>query len=151
MILSLTSAYKQFAIHPDDRAMLRLAVNQPGHDSPVLFGVKAFPFGAVGSVSAFLRVSLSIWYIGFKGLGLFWTAFYDDFSVVSRDELVNSAAHSCEMLFKLLGVSFAETGKKAAQFDRVFRMLGLVVDMWDLHSGSVSISHTDERRRELIE
>ena len=147
----LKSAYKQFAIHPDDRAVLRLAVNQPGHDSPVLFGVNALPFGAVGSVSAFLRVSLSIWYIGLKGLGLFWTAFYDDFSVVSRDELVNSAAHSCEMLFKLLGVSFAETGKKATQFDRVFRMLGLVVDMSDLHSGSVSISHTDERRRELIE
>ena len=70
-------AYKQFAIHPDDRAILRLAVNQPDHDSTVLFGVNALPFGAVGSVSAFLRVSLSIWFIGLKGLGLFWTAFYE--------------------------------------------------------------------------
>ena len=147
----LKSAYKQFAIHPDDRAILRLAVNQPDHESPVLFGVNALPFGAVGSVSAFLRVSLSIWFIGLKGLGLFWTAFYDDFSVVSRSELVSSAAHSCEMLFKLLGVSFAETGKKATPFDQVFRMLGLVVDMSDLQSGYVSVSHTDERRRELLE
>ena len=70
--------------------------------------------------------------------------------MVWRSELVSSAAHSCEMLFKLLGVSFAETGKKATQFDQVFRMLGLVVDMSDLHSGSVSISLTDERRSELI-
>ena len=124
--------------------MLRLPVNQPGHDSPVLFGVNALPFGAVGSVSAFLRVSLSIWFIGLKGLGLLWTAFYDDISVVSRSELVGSAAHSCEMLFKLLGASFAETGKKATQFDRVFRMLGLVVDMSDLHSGSVAVNSLRE-------
>ena len=60
--------------------------------------------------------------------------------MVWRSELVSSAANSCEMLFKLLGVSFAETGKKATQFDQVFRMLGLVVDMSDLHSGSVWFS-----------
>lgn len=146
----LKSAYKQFAIHPDDRSILRLAVNQPGHATPVLFGVNALPFGAVGSVSAFLRVSLSIWYIGLKGLGLFWTAFYDDFSVVSRDELVSSTSHSCEMLFRLLGVQFAETGKKATQFGFFFQMLGLVVDLSKIKADCVDISHTDERRSELI-
>ena len=145
----LKAAYKQFAVHPDDREILRLAVNQPGHTTPVLFGVNALPFGAVGSVSAFLRISLSIWFIGLKGLGLFWTAFYDDFSVVARDELVSSTAHSCEMLFRLLGVQFAETGKKATQFGRIFRMLGLVVDLSNVGDDCVAISHTDERRAEL--
>ena len=147
----LKSAYKQFAIHPDDRSILRLAVNQPGHNTPVLFGVNALPFGAVGSVSAFLRISLSIWFIGLRGLGLYWTAFYDDFSVISRDELVTSTAHSCEMLFRLLGVQFAETGKKATQFGRVFRMLGLVVDLSKVPEDCVAISHTDERHLELID
>ena len=55
-----------------------------------------------------------------------------------------------EMLFKLLGVSFAETGKKATPFGQVFRLLGLVVEMSDLQSGHVSVSHTDERRREVL-
>lgn len=147
----LKAAYKQFAIHEEDRDILRLAVNQPWHSTPVLFGVNALPFGAVGSVSAFLRISLSIWYIGLKGLELSWRAFHDDFSVVSVDELVTSAAHSCEMLFRLLGVAFAETGKKATPFGKVFRMLGLVVDLTQVQQDCVAISHTDERRQELID
>ena len=147
----LRSAYKQFPISARDRDLLRIAVNRPGANSPSIFGVNALPFGAVGSVAGFLRISHALWFIGAVGLGLCWTAFYDDFSVLTRDELLHSTGSSCELLFRLLGVDFADSGKKDVPFSRCFKMLGLVVNTEDAWKGSVAITHTDERRLELIE
>ena len=56
----LHSAYKQFPISEKDRDLLRIAVNRPGGKSPSIFGVNALPFGAVGSVAGFLRISHSL-------------------------------------------------------------------------------------------
>lgn len=85
----LKGAYKQFA---DDRNLLRLAVNCPGLPNAKLMGANVLPFGAVGSVSGFLRVSTAVWFIGLRGLSVYWGAFYDDFSVVARTSLENSSA-----------------------------------------------------------
>ncbi len=145
----LRSAYKQFPISAGDRDILRIAVNQPGESIPAMFGVNALPFGAVGSVSGFLRISHSLWYIGTAGLGLCWTAFYDDFSVLTRSELLHSTTMSCELLFKLLGVDYADSGKKAVPFSENFKMLGLVVNTEKAAAGVMTISHTPERKQEL--
>ena len=126
-------------------------MNCPGARSPSIFGVNALPFGAVGSVAGFLRISHSLWFIGTVGLGLCWTAFYDDFSVLTRDELLHSTASACELLFRLLGVDYADSGKKDVPFSRCFKMLGLVVNTEDAWKGSVTITHTEERRLELTE
>ena len=64
----LKSAYKQFGMCEEDRDLLRIAVNKPGSDEPVLLGLNSLPFGAVGSVAGFLRVSFAIWWIGLFGL-----------------------------------------------------------------------------------
>ncbi|CAE7226396.1 NaCP60E [Symbiodinium sp. CCMP2592] len=42
----LKSAYKQYGIHPDDRDLVRIAVNRPGQDSPEILGLNALPFGS---------------------------------------------------------------------------------------------------------
>mgnify|MGYP000138008767 CR=1 FL=1 len=60
----LKSAYSQFAVNSKDRETLRMAVKDPDCERPKLIGFNAVPFGAVGSVAGFLRVSLAIWYIG---------------------------------------------------------------------------------------
>ena len=60
----LKSAYKQFPVCCEDRNLLRVAVNEPGVDQPRIMGVNVLPFGAVGSVAAFLRISVAIWYVG---------------------------------------------------------------------------------------
>ena len=60
--------------------------------------VKVLPFGAVGSVAAFLRVSVAIWCLGVKCLSLYWSSFYDDFSVVTRVEIQQNTAWACEAL-----------------------------------------------------
>ena len=147
----LRAAYKQFPVSLADREILRIAVCKPGASEPSLFGVNALPFGAVGSVAGFLRISHALWFIGVAALGLCWTAFYDDFSVLTREELLHSTSLSCELLFRLLGVDFADSGKKAVPFSRDFKMLGLVVNTETSSKGSLTITHTVERRQELVD
>ena len=101
-------------------------------------------------MAGFLRVSHALWHIGAVALGLCWTAFYDDFSVLSREELLHSTSSSCELLFRLLGIDYADTGKEAVPFSQNFKMLGLVVNTESSTSASLSISHTEERRQELV-
>ena len=111
--------------------------------------MNALPFGAVGSVAGFLRISHALWYIGTTALG-FWTAFYADFSVLSREELLHSTSTTCELLFRLLGVDFADSGRIAVPFSRNFKMLGLVVNTENSSRKTVTITHIDDRRRELV-
>ena len=89
----LRSAYKQFAVHPVDRASLRMGVNIPGSTDYAMIGFNSLPFGAVGSVAGFLRISQAIWYLGYVGLGLMWSAFYDDYTLLSRTELETAVGH----------------------------------------------------------
>eukprot|EP00435_Cladocopium_sp_Y103_P057030 s1087_g19.t1 len=145
----LKAAYKQFAIHSSDRAVLRMAVQDPSEDLPKLIGFNALPFGAVGSVAGFLRISLAVWFIGVVALRFCWTAFYDDFSVLSRKELLSNTSWSVEMLFRLLGLKYATDGKKFLPFDSAFKMLGLRVDLSKCQNKEISIGHTEERREEL--
>ena len=146
----LKSAYKQFAIHSADRVHLRMAVRSPDSEVLKLIGFNALPFGAVGSVAGFLRVSLSVWYIGLVALQLCWTVFYDDYSILSRVELIENTSWSVETLFELLGLSYAKDGKKFLPFDSKFKMLGLEVDLDACQDMKVKVSHTEDRKAELL-
>ena len=44
----LKSAYKQFGLCVEDRNLARIAVNKPGSKVPILVGLNALPFGAIG-------------------------------------------------------------------------------------------------------
>ena len=147
----LKSAYKQFPLAATDRDLLRIAVNCPGNPQSKLMGANVLPFGAVGSVAGFLRVSMAVWYIGLRGLSIYWSAFYDDFSVVTSTVLENSTAWACESLFRLLGLKFAEDGAKCQPFASSFKMLGVVMDLSDASSCCVRIGNTPERSKELAE
>ena len=144
----LKSAYKQFGVSGETRDILRIAVWDADQSKPCLLGVNALPFGASGSVSAFLRVSMALWYIGVVGLKLCWTVFYDDFTVLCRNRLRNSTSIAAEALFDLFGMVFAREGSKAAQFGEEVRTLGLLMKLGDVRNGFY-IGHTAERREEL--
>ena len=60
-VFDLKSAYKQFGVSEADRNLVRIAMNEPGKSSPRFLGINALPFGAVGSVAGFLRVSVNLW------------------------------------------------------------------------------------------
>ena len=108
----LKNAYKQYGVCASDRSLLRIAVWNPAIRRVQFLGLNALPFGAVGSVSSFLRISMAIWYIGVRGLRLCWTAFFDDYTLLSKQACSNSASVAAESLFKLLGIDFAKARKQ---------------------------------------
>ena len=146
----LKSAYKQFGLSEQDRNMLRIAVTDPEREAPILLGLNSLPFGGVGSVAGFLRVSMATWFVGMAGLKICWTGYFDDFSSLSRPELVNSTTWAVDSLFNLIGLDYAKEGPKAPEFGEVFRMLGVQIDSSAAAEGSVTVGHTSERRKELV-
>ena len=149
----LKSAYKQFALRGSDRDLLRVATWDADHQRVAYLGLNALPFGAVGSVSAFLRISIALWYIGVVGLNLCWSAFFDDFTLISRECHCNSAALSAEALFTVLGIKYATEGSKSVAFSTTVKSLGVVLTLDNIVDKdgftSFSIGHTDSRVSEL--
>ena len=149
--IDLRSAYKQFGICTEDRQRIRVATCEPSASELILLMVNSLPFGATGSVAAFLRISMFLWYVGMAGLKLAWTAFYDDYTLISREDCAKNASWAAECLFDMLGVLFAKEGKKATQFDMRFNSLGVVFDLQCMVDKLVFVGHTESRRTELAE
>ena len=147
----LKNAYKQYGIRSQDRELLRLAVWDACAKKVRLMGANALPFGAVGSVGAFLRISMAVWYIGVVGLRLCWTSFFDDYTLLSKQANSKSAEVSAETLFNLLGLQFATEGKKAVAWSCKVKTLGVLIDLDPAGSGGnlVTVGHTDSRIAEL--
>ena len=141
----MTSAYKQFGVSVADRETLRILTLNAETGEPALLGTNSLPFGATGSVSSFLRVSVALWYIGVRALGLCWTAFFDDYTLKC---LAENAGRTAEMLFDLIGIDFAREGKKCTSFDTVVSTLGVELNLCD-PEGRVLLGHTEKRKSEL--
>jgi len=146
----LRSAYKQFGVSAETRSQLRLLVWDVEQRKPTLLGVNALPFGAAGSVSAFLRISMALWFIGTVGLKLCWTVFYDDYTVICKKRMSHGTGIAAEALFDLFGMWFAKEGTKAVSFSDQVRSLGLVIRL-GCATGPFAIGHTPECRQELCE
>ena len=146
----LKAAYKQYGVHPEDRELVRLAVNRPNQEAPEMLGLNALPFGSVASVSAFLRVSYALWRIGIVLARVLWTSYFDDFTNVCRSVLKANTAWAIECLFDLLGVTFDRSGKKAVEHAAIFGTLGLQVDLSLVCERQIRVGHTEKRRDELL-
>ena len=144
----LTSAYKQFGVSVADRDILRILTMNAETGEPTLLCTNSLPFGATGSVSSFFRVSVALWYIGVRALGLCWTAFFDDYTLLSRRCLAENAGRTAEMLFDLIGIDFAREGKKCTKFDTIVSTLGVEVNLCSA-GGKVLLGHTEKRKSEL--
>lgn len=90
-----------------------------------------------------------MWYVGLRALSIYWSAFYDDYSVVTSAALEKSTSWACESLFKLLGLKFAEEGPKCQPFSSSFKMLGVVMNLDESDARQITIGHTQERSSEL--
>ena len=146
----LKAAYKQFGVSETEAQRLKIALKACG-DSVKFFDVLALPFGATGSVVAFLRIAASLAYIGTKGLLVCWSSFFDDFTSVSPAKLADNTQFYIEAMFRLLGIDFAADGDKAPPFSSVFKTLGLQFDLTTVSDGRFTLGHTDARRQELLE
>ena len=146
----LKNAYKQYGVRTSDRELLRLAVWNPNERRVQFMGANALPFGAVGSVSAFLRISMAVWFLGVVGLRLCWTSFFDDFTLLSKSLASNSAAIAAESLFTLLGIQYAQDGKKAAAWGTAVKTLGVQLNLRPCERAEhVLVGHTESRTEEL--
>ena len=146
----LKSAYKQFGVDAAHAERLRIAVKRPGGGIGY-FKVLALPFGATGSVAAFLRISAAVAYVGTKGLSIPWSVFFDDYTALSPKGLEADTTFYAEALFKLLGINFASEGSKAPPFSEKFKTLGLIVDAENAKEKTVRLGHTPERSSELLD
>jgi len=146
----LKSAYKQFGVSESDANLLKIALKS-GPDAVKLFDVLALPFGATGSVVAFLRVAASPAFIGTNGLYICWSSFFDDFTSVTPQSLAENIKFYIESMFRLIGIDFAAEGDKVPPYDRVFKSLGLQFDLSSISRGYFALGHTESRRKELLE
>jgi len=121
-----------------------------GPDAVKLFDVLALPFGATGSVVAFLRVAASLAFIGTNGLYICWSSFFDDFTSVTPQSLAENTKFYIESI-RLIGIDFAAEGDKAPPYDPVFKSLGLQFDLRNISHGYFALGHTESRRKELLE
>ena len=147
----LSSAYKQFPLHPSDRDFIRLAVPEPGRKACAIYGVNALPCGATGSVSGFLRVSTALFHIITFGLGAWAGTSFDDFPILCRGDIVHQTEQHVSLLWDLLGMKFAREGKKWVPFSEQMEVLWVVIDLSRYDQGVVYFKHTAARKTELEE
>ena len=145
----LKAAYKKFGVSLDESNRLKIAIKS-GQNDVSFYNVLALPFGATGSVVAFLRIAAALSFIGTRGLLICWSIFFDDFTAVAPEKVAGNTQLYIEFLFRLLGVDFAG-GDKAPPFAPLFKSLGLQFDLDGVGQGSFSLGHTAAGRSELLD
>ena len=116
-----------------------------------MFGACSLPFGTTGSVSGFLRTAAATWHVGVVKIGLAWCNYFDDYPMLSLRSHVAQSDQCAKRLLDLLGIAYATSGKKATEFNTIFRALGLLFDLSKFGQGEVTLTHTKERVQELRE
>ena len=147
----LVSAYKQFGVSSRSFEWHRVAVKDPQSGRACFFKPNALPFGATASVTAFLRISAALAFIVRVGLWSICSCFFDDFTLLSREDLAPSADAAFRSVLKLLGVAFAEGNHKDVPFGLSFKSLGIVFNFESFVQGAFEIGHSEDRCKELLE
>ena len=147
----LVSAYRQLALDPTGAWASYIGLWDPDLKRVVVFQLHALPFGAVKSVSAFLRTVNSIWHLGAFFFALCWSHYFDDFVSVAKDTQVANVHQTITLLFALLGWDLAQGGKKDVPFAEAFCALGVDIVLSSAHLGRVTICNTEKRVHLLVE
>ncbi|CAE7461746.1 unnamed protein product [Symbiodinium sp. CCMP2592] len=148
--IDLKSAYRQLPLSSEALEMSVIAVKNPETGEVQFFRLLCLPFGAVAAVHAFIRVSLALCYLG-QTFGLLpWSAFYDDFTLLSTQDLASSSEKSANFLLDLLGFDFDKDGDKAQPFRSVFRALGVEFNLQDEEGKSFQVASTKESEATYI-
>ena len=143
--LDLQSAYKQVGPCMEDVWNRVIMVFDPTNDCPKYFISSALMFGSTAAVYAFNRISRSIWHILTHLLSLWMTVYYDDFPMVEPEQTASSAERCMAEILDILGWKFARSGSKAPPFATAFDVLGVTVNLGDLHNGSLILKNKQTR------
>ena len=148
--IDLKAAYRQLPLSAEALRMSFIAVKQPQTGEVMLFRLLCLPFGAVAAVHAFIRISLALCHLGHFFWLLPWSAFYDDFTLLSASSAAQSSEHSACFMLDLLGFDFDRDGDKAQPFRSHFRALGVEFNLAGEGYKTFQVGNTKERTDELI-
>ena len=148
--LDLSKAYKQMAIHPDNRHLAVIFFHDE-RSQPKYFVANSIVFGSTAAVYSFNRVSRSLWFLLNKLLVIPCGVFYDDFPVFSPASLASDADAAASQLLDLLGWRHAKTGTKASPFAASFQVLGCSLDLSGICSGNIILENKPGRIDRLVE
>ena len=143
----LRKAYRQLGVSSSHLDFSWIAVWSPVEARPKYFRMESLPFGATASVAAFLRTSAAIKTIGAGMAAIVWTAFFDDFICVCKQEDADATDMAVRHLFQALGWSISED--KGKPFAQEFGALGVWFDLTETGMGRFKISNTESWRQEL--
>ena len=142
--VDLKSAYKQFAIRPEDRKRQVITVKSPKDGATYGFVGHMLPFGAAAAVMAFNRVSRLVWRLGVE-CGLMLAAYFDDFPVLETSALEVSASSAARALFDLLGIRCSLD--KEHPFSQMAALVGVVLDLTSARDGEIKVANKPELDR----
>ncbi|CAE7327593.1 unnamed protein product, partial [Symbiodinium sp. CCMP2592] len=109
--LDLTKAYKQVALHPDQRDLCITYFRGPGGEEKN-FLPNALMFGATAAVFGFIRISRCLWFLANKYLKVPSACYFDDYPLFAPEEGAQEADECISQFFTMLGWSHAVTGEK---------------------------------------
>ena len=147
----LDSAYRQLAIAPSSRKYSYIACYNPKEQRCSVYSLSSMPFGAIASVYAFLRTALLLNRIASELLYIPLTSYFDDFVVLSEEDISKSTGDSFSMMMKILGFALSASDKKNKPFSQVFDALGVSFVLTRSVEGTVQVANTEERKRDLIQ
>ena len=114
-----------------------------------LYLIKALPFGAVSSVSGFLRASSAIQLILCRLLAVPMTIYFDDLSLMATDSDAEHIDYIVMSVLQLLGWKTSSNPKEQHQFGKVFSMLGVSIDVSSTLDGYIKISNKPSRVQDV--
>ena len=100
-------------------------------------------------MTAFLRLSLALWKIGTKLLGLLWSSYFDDFFSITETATSRHTDLVISALFSILG--WRLSSDKLVPYDTVCKVLGVKFDLKLSGEGLVYVLNTEDRVLELCE
>ena len=145
-IYDIASAYKQLAVLPSQRHLTVVAVFDPSTGQPKVFRQLSLPFGAAAAVLAFNWVATSLCAILQNEFLIGATHFYDDFTVLEREGLIDATDQVILDVFALLGWEL----KPLPEFSQVPEPLGAILDLREAKAGTIVISNQAKRIKELV-
>lgn len=144
--IDLKAAYKQLPLHEDNQKDSVVTLWNPTEKNVECFVMKVLPFGAAASVHHFLRVSNFLQAVG-RYMGLIWSAFFDDFVVLSHVMHESSTMATALSLFDLLGFQYSKD--KLQPFSDKTEMLGVELDLTDVKNGNIRIRVRNKASRSI--
>lgn len=128
-----------------------IVVQEPSTSELYAFRMRALPFGAIRSVHNFLRFMYNTWFILISEFLILTTGYFDDFLILATSAESGAVTSCVQLVLKMLGWAFAETGPKAPDFSETFQALGVLLDVRSIHRGLALVINTESRRRDLVQ